>query len=268
MSAASASGALVTLPNGMKIAEINAHETKFLYDEIFVQEVYSAYGLVVPPGGVVLDIGANIGMFSLYAAQKFPGAKMMCFEPAPHCLERLRVNVATLGDAARVFPTALGQTTGDVEFSYYPHYSILSGMHADEAQDLEVLRAGARTQYEQKYGSAPGERELEFLVGTKLQGRQTFRCPITTLSQVLATEGITRVALAKIDVERAENAIIAGIADSDWPKIDQIVVEVHDQGNREHEVMAEMLKGRGYGVGLFTEPTLKNSDIYVVVAKR
>lgn len=258
----------VRLANGLEIAEINPHETRFLYDEIFVQEVYAAYDLRVPAGGLVLDIGANIGMFALYALRKFPGARVYCFEPAPHCLERLRVNLGQLGDAVRIFSTALGDHTGEVEFSYYPHYSIMSGMFADEKQDLAVLRAGARTQYVDKYGSEPDARMLDLLVGSKLDGKQTLLCPITTLSQVIAAERIDRVSLAKIDVERAEGAILAGIAEADWPRIDQLVVEVHDQGAREHEAMAGMLSRRGYGTALFSEPTLKNSDIYVVVAKR
>ncbi|WP_338699191.1 MULTISPECIES: FkbM family methyltransferase [unclassified Bradyrhizobium] len=256
------------LANGLEIAEINGDETKFLYDEIFVQEVYAAYDLRVPADGIVLDVGANIGMFSLYALQKFPGIRIYCFEPAPHCLERLRINTAPFGEAVRIFPTALGDTEGEVEFSYYPHYSIISGMFANEQQDLMVLRAGAATQYRERYGTRPSERELDLLVGSKLKGKQTFRCPITTLSRIMAAEGIGHVSLAKIDVERAENAILAGIDDADWPKIDQLVVEVHDQGNREHELMIDMLNRRGYQTSLFTEPTLKNSDIYVALAKR
>ncbi|MGE0383649.1 MAG: FkbM family methyltransferase [Gammaproteobacteria bacterium] len=258
----------VVLPNGLEIAELNAHETKFLYDEIFVQEVYTRYGLMVPPGATVLDIGANIGMFSLYAALKYEAVNLLCFEPAPHCVELLRFNIARLGASARVFATALGAEIGEVDLSYYPHYSILSGIFADERQDLEVLRAGARTQYESKYHHPPSERELELLVGSRLQDRQTVRCPMTTLSRVLADEAVDDVALAKIDVERAEHAILAGISEAHWPKIAQFVIEVHDQGEREHELMATMLERRGYRTRIFAEPALRNSGIYVVVARR
>jgi FkbM family methyltransferase len=258
----------VKLPNGMEIVEINPHETRFLYDEIFVQNVYASYDLSVPPGGLVLDIGANIGMFALYAAAKFPGAKVWCFEPAPHCLERLRPNVSRLGANARVFPIALGASDGVAEFSYYPHYSIISGMFADEAQDMEVLRAGARTMYVEKYRREPDERELELLTGAKLNDRQVFDCIVRKLSGVLADEGMPHVALAKIDVERAENVILEGIDDEHWTRIDQLVVEVHDQGAREHERMAEKMRAHGYRTNMFVEPTLKNSGIYVLVAKR
>jgi polyketide synthase PksN len=258
----------VQLANGLEIAEVNPYETSFLYEEIFVQEVYASYGVYVPPEGIVLDIGANIGMFSLYIAGKFPGARVFCFEPAPHCLERLRINLAPLGDGARIFATALGDSTGEIEFSFYPRYSIMSGMFADKQQDIEVLKAGARTQYERRYGSAPDDRMLQHLVNSRLDDQQVFRCPITTVSRIIADEKLNRIALMKIDVERAENAVLAGIGDADWPRIDQLVVEVHDQGAREHELVVNMLNQRGYKTNLFAEPELVNSNIYVVVGKR
>ena len=262
------SEATVILPNGMEISQINSHETQFLYDEIFVQEVYGAYDLHVPPGGLVLDIGANIGMFAYYIASKFPGARIWCFEPAPHCLEKLCDNLARLGDAARVFAVALWDREGEVEFSYYPHYSIISGMFAEQEQDMGVLRAGARTRYLQKYGREPDERELDLLVGSKLNERQSILCPATRLSKIIADENVECISLVKIDAERAENIILAGIDELDWARFDQFVVEIHDQGHREHEAMAEKLRRHGYITELYVEPTLKNSDIYVLVAKR
>ena len=41
--------------------------------------------------------------------------------------------------------------------------------------------------------------------------------------------GIDRIDLLKIDAEKSELDIIAGIEDDDWPKIDQIVIEIHDR---------------------------------------
>jgi FkbM family methyltransferase len=258
----------VQLPNGLAIAEINPHETRFLYDEIFVQEVYARYGVTIAADDVLFDVGANIGMFSLYMASKYEGVRLFCFEPAPHCLERLKVNLDHLGDNARIFPTALGETTGEAEFSYYPSYSILSGLCANEAEDIELLKAGARVEYEQRYRAAPDERVLGVMAASWIKGRETFRCPITTVSSIIASENISRIALLKIDVERAEAAVLAGITEQDWPRVDQLVVEVHDQGGREHEQMAAMLTRRGYETSIFVEPTLVNSNIYVVVAKR
>ncbi len=62
----------VDLPSGHRVAGLNLNETEYVYQEIFVDEVYSRDGIVLPPDAVVLDVGANIGLFSLYIASRAP----------------------------------------------------------------------------------------------------------------------------------------------------------------------------------------------------
>jgi len=45
---------------------------------------------------------------------------------------------------------------------------------------------------------------------------------------VLREHGVEQIDLLKIDAEKAELDIINGIDDHDWPKIKQIVLEIHD----------------------------------------
>ena len=257
-----------TLPNGIDIVEINPHETTFLYDEIFIQELYGSRGIEIASGGVVIDVGANIGLFALYMVQKFNVGRIFCFEPAPHCFEALKTNVARLGTKVVVLNAALGDAEGEAQFTYYPNYTIMSSMFADKQRDGNVLRAGARTQLERKYHRAADERMVEYLVGRKLDDAQTFQCPVTTLSQALAAHGVDRAALVKIDVECAENIVLDGIADDDWARIDQFVIEVHDQGAKEHEAMRDRLAAKGYCVQLLAESNLENSGIFEIIARR
>ncbi len=65
----------VDLPSGHRVAGLNLNETEYVYQEIFVDEVYSRDGIVLPPDAVVLDVGANIGLFSLYIASRAPRAE-------------------------------------------------------------------------------------------------------------------------------------------------------------------------------------------------
>ena len=82
------------LPNTLAICEINPHETRFLYNEIFVQKTYMKHGVEISPGDTIIDAGANIGLFALFALVNFNPARVFCFEPATHCLEALRFNLA------------------------------------------------------------------------------------------------------------------------------------------------------------------------------
>src|SRR5262249_39665738 len=70
-------------------------------------------------------------------------------------------------------------------------------------------------------------------------------CELKTISEVMREHNIENVALMKIDVEGSELDVIEGIADEDWPKIRQCVVEVHDFDGRV-EKMRSIFEERGF----------------------
>lgn len=59
--------------------------------EIWEENVYEVRDTRFNLGGVVIDIGANIGSFSLFAA--YHGATVYAIEPEPHNLEALKKNI-------------------------------------------------------------------------------------------------------------------------------------------------------------------------------
>ena len=67
-------------------------------------------------------------------------------------------------------------------------------------------------------------------------------CELRTLSSMLQELNIDRVHLLKIDVERAELEVLEGIDEADWPAIDQIVAEVHDENGRLAEVTSLLVR--------------------------
>jgi FkbM family methyltransferase len=59
---------------------------------------------------LILDIGANIGAFALRAHNQWPNARILCYEPMPPNLDKLRENVSP--DYGTVFPYAIRGTAG------------------------------------------------------------------------------------------------------------------------------------------------------------
>src|SRR5439155_465432 len=57
------------LPNGMPIIHRNPSETGFVFREIFEEHSYLRHGVTLKPGDCVFDVGANIGLFTLFASQ-------------------------------------------------------------------------------------------------------------------------------------------------------------------------------------------------------
>lgn len=70
------------------------------------------------PGDGFLDIGANIGVYSVLAATRvLPGGNVFAVEPEPTQAERLRENFGLNGlDETAVFEVAVGESAGAVEF--------------------------------------------------------------------------------------------------------------------------------------------------------
>ena len=59
---------------GLRVAQQNKNETDYLYHEIFERRCYLQHGVSIERGDWVVDVGANIGLFSLQAAQYGRGA--------------------------------------------------------------------------------------------------------------------------------------------------------------------------------------------------
>ena len=57
------------LPNGRSVTCVSKDEVAFLYKEIYSDNCYLRHGLSLQPGDMVVDIGANIGLFSMLAAE-------------------------------------------------------------------------------------------------------------------------------------------------------------------------------------------------------
>jgi FkbM family methyltransferase len=93
-------------------------------DQAFVQQVYepsvaaeaAVRALGRPP--VVLDAGANIGMFSVWAARRWPGARAIAVEPLARNVELLRRNLALALPAGTFDVVAAAATTTDGEVTF------------------------------------------------------------------------------------------------------------------------------------------------------
>ena len=89
-----------------------------------------------------------------------------------------------------------------------------------------------------------------------------------TLSQFVGEHAIERIDLPKIDAEKAELEILRGIGAQDWPKIQQVVIEVHDLEDRPETIVAELREHGLTEITVDQPPTLTNSNIYNVFAAR
>lgn len=251
---------LTHLPNQQQVYHLNQSETQWLYEEIFVEHRYLLHGITLTADACIFDVGANIGLFTLFAHQHSPAASIYAFEPLPPIYCVLRSNVELYGLGTHLFQCGLADEAREAQFTYYPHWSTMSGRYADAVQDAETTRATILNQDAQW-----GEYSEQLLVDRF--SRESYTCQLRTLSEVMHTEGIARIDLLKIDVERSELDVLNGIQAEDWPKIRQLAIEVHDQDGRLAHIQS-LLREHGYDVTCEQPFMLAHTDLYSVYAVR
>jgi FkbM family methyltransferase len=247
--------------DGLRVAGLNRGETDFLYREIFTGNAYFRHGIGLPPGAIVVDAGANIGMFTLRAALESPGARIIAVEPLTELADAIEVNTELHGVDVTVLRTAIGGDEGKTEFTFYPHNSVMSGKFADPHEDFEVLKGYLLTG-DGSERSAP----LDRLVVDRMAAEHR-SVPVTTLDRVAEEYGLTRIDLLKIDVERAEEEVLKGIGDALWPRIDRLVMEVHDIDGRLDAVLGR-LRAEGFEVEHDQDPRMSLTSCHNVYARR
>jgi FkbM family methyltransferase len=257
-------------PNGLEIFHHAAAETKYVYQEIFEDRVYLRHGIAVERGESIFDVGANIGLFTIFMNENFGGVKVHAFEPCPAILRVLRANVAKYGESVVVYGCGLANRAGEATFTYYPNYSIMSGFHAENEVDKETLRAGIRSRLtEQDVDPADiWDRSVDRMAKLALAGKQEYMCQLRTVSEIVDEAGIQSLGLVKIDAEGSELDILAGIREEHWGRIRQIVMEVHDPKGAVCPLVRNILETRGYGCFFEEEKRLSGSGIVNCYARR
>lgn len=248
-----------TLPDGRTVYCVNAYEVDFSVHEIFSED-FGAHGLQLPADGTYLDVGANIGLFSLYLRDHCAQGRIVSFEPMPAAFAALERNLAAMSPPGLAVPLALGAEPGWAEFDYFPGIAALSTQNREVGQTLSAglrrllggQQSGDKVQdILDKTGATQAVMDEAFL--DDLLRPETVRAQIDTLSAQMAALGVDSVDLLKIDTEGAEREVLAGLNEADWPKIRQLLVEVH-LGAGITEAMAADLRNRGFRTSIGHHP--------------
>ena len=257
------------LPNGLEIVHFNQYETDYLYREIFRNRCYLRHGIELKDDVTVIDIGANIGLFSLFVMTHCQNPKIYAFEPSPVIYDLLTRNCEAYGTSVRTFQCGVSQESQEAEFTFYENSSVFSSFHPDPAEDKRAIDAIVHNTIRTETAAASDAIAgyvTEF-TADRLHSRR-YRCRLVSLSSIVREQAIEKIDLLKIDAERCEVEILNGIDDSHWPLIDQIVIEVHDSTNRALAQIEELLVRKGYHCTVTEEKLLEKSGLFNIYASR
>ena len=87
----------LTFPDGFSCyVQSGPGEAVLIYNEIIAKQDYFQYGLSIAGARCVVDIGANIGIFTMAVKRKAPEAIVYAFEPIPDTFHILEQNTRLL----------------------------------------------------------------------------------------------------------------------------------------------------------------------------
>jgi 31-O-methyltransferase len=246
-------------PGNFAVYHANGGETRSVYLEIFEKRCYLQHGIALPAGATVFDVGANIGLASLFFHRCQSDIRLFCFEPIPQTFAILNANLAFHQVPARVFNAGLSNTAGRATFTHYPNNTVMSGMHGDPEGDRQLSSTLLRS-------CGLNATDIEFLLRSRFEA-QHVECPLLTLSEVIEAEAVEKIDLLKVDVEKSEWDVLRGLKESDWPKISQIVAEVHDTDGRLAGIR-ELLCHHGFEVLATQDAQREQTGLYNVFARK
>jgi FkbM family methyltransferase len=162
--------------------------------EIWGLREYTCEGFYAPRNGdTVMDLGANIGLFSIWVARQAPEATVLAFEPFPQNCQALRSNILGWRHNIRVCNSAVGGKAG-------------------AGRMLDV-----------------GQRSLDHrLVTEDTAGGDMVNVEVITLESAINMTGASMIDLLKMDIEGAELEVLEASSPKALRRIRRISLEYHD----------------------------------------
>ncbi|MFD9601990.1 amino acid adenylation domain-containing protein [Streptomyces sp. NPDC059970] len=255
----------LSLPDGRRVVCLHVPETRYLHLDVFEHRTYDRGGIRYPETGLVLDVGAHIGLFTLYALERSPGLEVHAFEPSPPLFAALRRNTEGLSNV-RLFPFGLGAREDIADLTFYPNLTGMSSFHPDQHQERELLVGIIKNLSDQADEAGTLLAASDEYLEERLRAR-SFRAQRRTLSDVLAETNADRVSLLKIDVQKSEVEVLTGIADDDWGRIEQLAIELHDLDGQ-LDTVTTLLASKGYQLTVEQDSLHVGTAVHFIYAVR
>lgn len=169
--------------------------------------------------GAIIDLGANVGFFTLFSAYKFPNCQVLSFEPFPRNFGILNENIRRnqLRNCSS-FQCAVSNKSGEVVF----------GINSERENPTDPKICDDRSVAE--------------------DNEAFFRVPCLTLNDVIEQNNIDKIAMLKIDIEGAEYDVLYSLSDKNLRRIQRIGIETEDIDTKDKNTPAlrSFLEANGF----------------------
>jgi FkbM family methyltransferase len=173
-------------------------------------------------GDIVLDLGANLGLFSVWLSRQAPGLRILAFEPFEESFAAMVANLAGWKNSVEPHQVAIGGTAGVG--------AMLDGGVSSVDLRLTMNSGGGKPVH------------------------------VITLEQALDLAGTDMIDLLKVDIEGAEMDVLTAASATTLRRFRRIALEYHDHIrpgtcsdmqqllSRTHRIVHVDQSGQGYGI--------------------
>lgn len=193
--------------------------------------------------GCIVDVGANVGVWSVVAKHLYPNARVVALEPVEDTYDLLRENIARNGpyldditSAEADLDAAEAQRCDCGSKGHEPmhHASSCRWRRTRGVEGIIAIKGALDIQDGLRFiGVAPhdsGTSAFQHL-GVSELGYEPQKITTMRLSslrrKLLQVFGIEQIDLLKLDIENAEHAVLWDLGGEDWDAIGALTVEVH-----------------------------------------
>lgn len=203
------------------------------YKQMFYDNIYAHCDLSNLNN--VIDIGANVGLFSLYMLKKNNCKRIYAIEPTKKAFEQLS-DVLKFESNTSIHKLAIHNFNDKSKIKSVEDNSTISGF-IDEIHNYTNCRMN--------------DEEVD----------------VVTLSRFMNDHNLNHVDLIKIDIEGCEYDVIDSLSDSDLLKSDRYLIEYHLAKTKNIKKMIDRFKFLGYNILNLDDPNFQN-DLGFFFAKR
>jgi len=180
------------LRNGIKYEIRTETSDRAIFHEIWVRKYYNPKGFIIKEDDLVIDIGAHIGIFAVFAAQFAKNGKIYAFEPMPENFEMLRNNIG------------INKSTNIIS---------VNKAVSDKKGEKELYLSKDNT----------GEHSFIF----NEDKSKKVKVKTISLKDIIDEYNLTKINFLKIDCEGAEYEILLNSPQDIFHKIEKISMECH-----------------------------------------
>lgn len=199
--------------NGVKVIVGQNKSSIGIVNEVFFYQDYFKYYKSNTPKKII-DIGANVGYFSICAKSKFPNASIYSFEP---------------------FEKSFQYLNEQISLNQFKDVHIFKKAISDETGTAELNIAGDS-----------GENSLV----SSSNSKDKIKIETLALSELFDKHNIDICDFMKVDCEGSEYKIFYNLPKQYFKKIAYIAMETHeiDKGSNNRDALAKYLEDQGFKI--------------------